>query len=94
MSTRDEVIQQVVDQALKAQKYRNGAWLKVIEEGRKYAMMKATGKYIKGDAVMQVGMHDRESYIEMFRSNLLHAVEDAFVEDALLGMAIPTNEGD
>ena len=35
----DEVIQQVVEQALKAQKYRNGAWLKVIEEGRQYAMM-------------------------------------------------------
>ena len=89
----DEVIQQVVEQALKAQKYRNGAWLKVIEEGRQYAMMKTTGKYIKGDAVMHVGMHDQESYIEMFKNKLLYAVEDAFVEDALLGISIPTNNG-
>ena len=89
----EEVIQQVVEQTLKAQKYRNGAWLKVIDEGRKYAMMKATGKYIERDSVISVGLSDRESYIEMFRNNLLHAVEDAFVEDALLGISIPTNNG-
>lgn len=89
----EEVIKQVVDEALKAQKYRNGAWLKVIDEGRKYAMMKATGKYIKGDSVISISFSDRESYIEMFRNNLLHAVEDAFVEDALVGISIPTNQG-
>ena len=90
----DEAINRVVDQVLKAQKYRNGAWLKVIEEGRKYAMMKSTGKYVDhNDTIISVSGSDTEAYLEQYKWSLLRAVEDAFVEDALLGMSIPTNNG-
>lgn len=92
MTENEQIINQVVEKVLEAQRFRNGAWTRVIEEGRKYALMKGSGCYVENEKLIKVSFSDVESYTRMFQENLLRYVEDAVVEDTLVGMAIPSNK--
>jgi hypothetical protein len=78
---------------LAAQGSHTWYWRKVIEIARQYAMMEAHGSFIENGAVVTVGFHDRKQYSEMFKGNLLHAITDAFREDAILGITLSTIKG-
>jgi len=70
-------------------KYQNGAWAEVQRIARQYAMMKAHGRFIETNGeLIEVNRASIEQYVEMFKENLLRAIERAFVEDALLGVAL------
>jgi hypothetical protein len=85
----EDVVTKTVEAIMKAHAYRRGAWVKVIEESRKYAMMKTHGKYIENGKVITVSYNDRQSYEDLFKGNLLRYAEDAFLEDALVGQEVP-----
>jgi hypothetical protein len=80
----------VMSELLQAQKFQAGAWAKVIEKARQYAMMKSTGSYMENGNRITVSHADRERYAEMFADNLKWAACDAFLEDAMLGAAVQT----
>ncbi len=73
---------------LQAQRYQAGAWQKVVDCGRKYAMMKATGSYMENGNRISLSRSDIKRYEEMFLENLARAAEDAFVEDAIVGATL------
>lgn len=83
-----EQLEALLNTAVQAQNYRSAAWSRVVEEGRKYAMMKSMGKYIENGVVISVSFGDRKNYEEMFMGNVLRRIEDAFTEDALVGIAV------
>ena len=74
-----------LEKILQAQRFQGGAWQKVIDCSRQYALMKTTGSYMENGNKVSISFSDRERYTEMFAGNLLRAAQDAFVEDALLG---------
>lgn len=70
----------------KAKAYRNGAYTKLIEAARNYAMMKATGSYLdKNGVIMRVSLSDKQSRTEYYLEDMRHAAEDMFLEEALAG---------
>lgn len=88
-----EQFEELVKKLEKAVAYQRGAWAKVEECGRKYAQMKVFGSYNENGSLIRVGYNDRKSYEEMFRDNLLRACEDAFQEDAQVGVEFHQNLG-
>ena len=81
-------MEKVIEAVVKTDKYRTAAWSLVIEEGRKYAMMKTHRKYMDGDRIVSVGADEQTEYIDQYKANLLRYIEDAFLEDALVGISI------
>jgi hypothetical protein len=79
---------ETLEKILQAQRFQGGAWQKVIDCGRQYAMMAATCSYMESDRRLSVGANDRKSYEDMFAKNLLTAARDAFIEDAMVGAEI------
>lgn len=79
---------ETLEKILQAQRFQGGAWQKVINCARQYAMMQATGTYMEGSHRLSVGASSRKEYEEMFAKNLLTAARDAFVEDAMVGAEI------
>jgi hypothetical protein len=77
-----------LEEILKVQRFQGGAYAKLIEKARQYAMMKTTGSYIENGNRITVSHGDRERYAEMFADNMRWAAVDAFVEDALVGAAM------
>ena len=82
---------QAITNLKQAQAYQRGAWVKVQECGRQWAMVKAHGCYVERGNRISLSKRDQESYEEMFRENLLRAVQDAFIEDAITGQTFDEN---
>lgn len=86
-----EAILAIAERLQKSQNLQTAAWKRVIEEARKYAMMKAHGKYIESNGcIASIAHSDRKSYEDMFIRNLLMYIEYAYVEDAMVGVALET----
>lgn len=88
MSTEKPDLAVVVAELAKSRAYQRGAWVKVIEIGRQYAQVKLHGSYVENGRVITVSHSARSDMVEHFQSNLLHAIEAAFLEDALMGAAL------
>jgi hypothetical protein len=88
MTTSPEKMAEIVAALQKSRSYQRGAWLLVTEAARKYAQMKAHGSYMENGNCITVCATDRENYTEMFKGNLLRAVEKAYAEDAIMGAAL------
>lgn len=79
-----------LEEILQAQRFQSGAWAKVVDCSRQYAMMQATGSYMENGHRITVGFSDRGTMEKMFSDNLLRAARDAFIEDAMVGAALQT----
>jgi hypothetical protein len=88
MTTSKETLEAII----KAQRYQAGAWQKVVDCARQYAMMKATGSYMENGSRHRINFSDKASMEKMFADTLLRAAEDAFVEDALVGGVLQSAE--
>jgi hypothetical protein len=85
-------LEKVVSALDTARKLQRGAWDRVQNKARQWAMLKAHGVYINehGHSV-RVSSGELDTYERVFRSNLLQEVEQAFAEDALMGIAVSNN---
>lgn len=87
----DTKLETLITEVKLAASFQAGAWSKVIKQARVYAHMKAHGSFVERrgpnnlETVVRICASDRERYEKVFLSNLLFAIEDAFVEDAMLG---------
>lgn len=79
---------ETLETILKAQRFQAGAWTKVVEQARTYAMFAATGSYMENNVRRTVSHSDKANYEKMFADYLLRAARDAFFEDALVGAAL------
>lgn len=86
----EEQLKTIVEELSKQQKFQRGAWAKVNEIARQYAQMKLHGSYVENGSLHTISFSDRDRYTEMFKDNLLRAVEKAFLEDALTGALLVT----
>lgn len=86
MTTSKESLEAIIE----AQRYQAGAWQKVVDCARTYAMMKATGSYMENGRRIIVNFSSVKDMEKMFSDNLHRAAEDAFAEDALVGAALQT----
>ena len=84
MTTSKETLEEIIQ----AQIFQAGAWRKVIDCSRQYAMMAATGSYMENGNRITTRFNDRADMENMFSENLLRAARDAFIEDALVGAAL------
>lgn len=77
----------LLDRVAKSEAYKAGAWHRVIDAAKNYAMMKSFGKYVEikngHESVISVGLHDRDDYIKMFGDNVLRYSVDALAESAM-----------
>ncbi len=89
--TKPDQLTHIVTTLKTAQAYQRGAWVKVQEIGRNWAMVKAHGCYMERGDRISLCFSDRKNYEEMFLGNLLRAVDDAFIEDAIAGQAFDNN---
>jgi hypothetical protein len=79
----------VLAELSKSRNFQRAAWAQVIEIGRKYAQMKLHGSYLeRGGATVRVSFSETARLEEQFKTDLLYQVERAFLEDALMGVAI------
>lgn len=81
----DEQFSTAVEEVLKARNYQTAAWDKVKTVGRQYAQMKTMCSYIENGVCRLISRSEQTQYTEVFKRNLLRAVEDAFLEDAVVG---------
>ena len=72
----------IVEELRKSRATQRGAWQQVTDVGRQYAQMKAHGSYVENGRVITVSFSSRNDMAEMFKENLLRAVEQAYAEDA------------
>ena len=87
-----EQIEQLLARIAKAEEYRAGAWSRVIEAARNYAMVKSFGKYLErkfdgnGKPVTRIVSlcgSDREDYAKMFADNALTYAVSALAEESI-----------
>lgn len=81
MTTSPETLEAII----KAQKFQAGAYAKVVELARQYALMNTTGCYMENGNTITVNFSSRKDMEKMFADNLLRACVRAFIEDALVG---------
>ena len=85
--TTDERIVKLLDRISKSEAYKAGAWRRVVEEAKKYAMMKSFGTYLEvrgnNECMMHVGHSEREQYTKMFADNVLRYSLDALAESSI-----------
>lgn len=79
---------ETLEKILKAQRFQSGAWQKVIDSARQYAMLVSSGTYMENGNRIHIGHSERKRYENMFSENLLCAAQDAFIEDAMMGAEI------
>jgi hypothetical protein len=77
-----------LEKILQAQHWQAGAYQKVVDCARQYALMHATGAYMENGNRVTVGFSDRERMEKMFLDNMARAARDAFLEDAMVGIAL------
>jgi hypothetical protein len=70
---------------LQAQRCQIDAWQRVVDCGRQYAMLKATGSIMEDGRRLIISFTRRKAMEDMLRDNMARAAEDAFAEDAIVG---------
>lgn len=83
-----EKLAAVVAELAKSRNFQKAAWQRVIDTGRQYAQMRAHGSYMENGSCISVCFSSRDDMANMFRDNLLRAVEQAYAEDAIVGAAL------
>jgi hypothetical protein len=76
------------EKILQAQHWQAGAYQKVVDCARQYALMQTTGSYLENGNRVSVCFSDRERMEKMFLDNMARAARDAFIEDAMVGVAL------
>jgi hypothetical protein len=91
----DDKLKEVITELEKSRALQRGAWQRVIETGRKYAQLKATGTVIDADtgSLVSVSHSGQEARIRMYEQSLLQAVEQAYLEDAQMGATFSNHVG-
>lgn len=81
-------LEKLTKAVLKQQKFQSGAWAKVVDLARQYALMKLHESIKQGDIMVRVSFSDKLDQLALMNNALLKAAEDALLEDALTGIAL------
>lgn len=87
-------IKEIVEALEKGRKLQRGAWLRVTEAARKYALLKAQGVEIdRNGCRISFSHRDAQDRMKYAGEELLRAAEEAFAEDALMGATLSNHLG-
>lgn len=85
---------EIVEALEKGRRLQRGAWVRVVELSRKWALLKTQGVMIDHHGCrVTYNERDAKSRLEMVRWELDQAIEAAFAEDAHLGATMSEHLG-
>lgn len=83
MSEQTAEVMAVLRRLEQAEKYKAGAWGRVVRCAKQYAMMKLHGSYLEHGNIVRVGGLDRQRLETHFGDQVLALACDAMLEDAI-----------